>query len=43
MTIAEVKLVDGKYVGYYRGNAITTQNSLEKCFFKLMKYAKGLK
>ena len=43
MVISEVKIVDGKYVGFYRGEAITTQNSLEKCFFKLMKYAKGLK
>ena len=43
MTVAEVKLVDGKYVGYYRGNAITTQNSLEKALKKLEAYIRSQK
>lgn len=40
--IAEIKLEDGKYKVYYRGECISTQNTMLKATEKLYKYIKGL-
>ena len=39
--IVEVKLVDGKVVGYLHGKKVTEQNSIHNALVKLAKYVKG--
>lgn len=43
MVVSEVKMEDGKYVGYVRGKQVTKQNSHEKACLKTALYLKGQK
>jgi hypothetical protein len=40
--IAEIRVEGGKYNVYYRGECISSQNTMLKATEKLFKYIKGL-